>query len=117
MNRVIRGITAAYGAKFKIEYNNLGGSLENNETVLSGIKREAALLLGTGKVVDLSRASMGGEDFAAYLEDVPGAFIYLGAGNPAKGIKFPWHHARFDIDEEALPVGAAVLAQSIWSYQ
>ncbi len=117
IEKVVKGVTAAFGATYRLEYKVLGCSLENNESVLDKIKYETGQLLGTEKVIILKRPSMGGEDFAAYLETVPGAFIYLGAGNPAKGIKYPWHHSRFDIDEEALPIGAAVLAESVWTWQ
>jgi amidohydrolase len=46
---------------------------------------------------------MGGEDFAYYLQKVPGAFVFFGAGD---GHEFPHHHPAFDIDERALPRGA-----------
>jgi amidohydrolase len=49
---------------------------------------------------------MGGEDFAYYLQKVPGAFLFLGAGD---GREFPHHHPAFDIDEKALPVGVLLL--------
>lgn len=53
----------------------------------------------------------GGEDFAYYCQHVPGAFAFLGARNEAKHCTYPHHHPRFNIDEEALPLGAALLAQ------
>ncbi len=53
----------------------------------------------------------GGEDFAYYAREVPAAFVFLGARNEAKGCTYPHHHPRFNIDEEALPLGAAVLTQ------
>jgi len=53
----------------------------------------------------------GGEDFAYYCREVPGAFAFLGVANPEKGLFFPHHHPRFDIDEAALPFGAALLAR------
>jgi metal-dependent amidase/aminoacylase/carboxypeptidase family protein len=53
---------------------------------------------------------MGGEDFSYYLEKVPGAFILLGTGNPQKGTDAPHHSPRFDVDEEVLYMGSALLA-------
>jgi amidohydrolase len=55
--------------------------------------------------------TMGGEDFAYYLEKVPGCYFWLGAGNVEKGIDKPHHNPRFDIDEEALPLGVALFAR------
>lgn len=56
---------------------------------------------------------MGGEDFSCYLEKVPGAFIFLGAGD---GQPFPHHHPRFDLDERALPQAAALHASLALGY-
>jgi amidohydrolase len=50
---------------------------------------------------------MGGEDFAYYLQKVPGAFIFLGAGDD---MPYPHHHPGFDIDERALVPAASLLA-------
>lgn len=117
IERIARGITAAFGAKYQLEYKVLGIALVNDDQIVDSIKNAAAKILGANNIITINRASMGGEDFASYLQQVPGAFVYLGVGNKAKGITYPWHHACFDLDEEALPVGAAVLAQSVWSWQ
>ncbi len=115
--KVVRGITAAFGAEYQLEYSVLGTALINTDHVVNTIKDAAASILGANNIITINRASMGGEDFASYLQQVPGAFFYLGVGNKTKGITHPWHHACFDLDEEALPVGAAVLAQTVWSWQ
>ncbi|MDD5492669.1 MAG: M20 family metallopeptidase, partial [bacterium] len=117
IEKVVRGITSAFGASYRLEYNVLGVALVNNDQVVDTIKSAATKILGTNNIVTINRASMGGEDFASYLQQVPGAFVYLGVGNKTKGITYPWHHACFDLDEEALPIGAAVLAQSVWTWQ
>ena len=51
---------------------------------------------------------MGGEDFAYYLQRVPGAFVMLGMGD---GQPYPHHNARFDIDERALPIGVRLMVE------
>ncbi len=56
-------------------------------------------------VVDDSDLNLGAEDFAYYLEKVPGMFAFLGASNPEKGIDDINHSCRLDIDEAALGVG------------
>ncbi len=49
---------------------------------------------------------MGGEDFAYYLQHVPGAFVMLGIGDDRP---HPHHNARFDIDETVLPIGVRLM--------
>ncbi len=62
-----------------------------------------------GKVTTLPLQG-GGEDFAYYAQRVPGAFVFLGAANSAKDCVYPHHHPRFNVDEDALPLGAAIHA-------
>jgi len=52
--------------------------------------------------------SMGAEDFAFYLQRVPGAFLALGIKNEEKGIVYPHHHPKFDVDEDVLHIGTAM---------
>lgn len=67
-------------------------------------------LLGENSVLELEKPSMGVEDFAYFLERVPGAFYQLGCRNEERGITHPGHNDLFDIDEECLPIGAALQA-------
>jgi metal-dependent amidase/aminoacylase/carboxypeptidase family protein len=62
------------------------------------------------KLVALSPQGVG-EDFGYYCRRVPGAFVFLGASNPAKDCCYSHHHARFNIDEDVLPWGAALHAR------
>lgn len=55
--------------------------------------------------------TMGAEDMAFILDALPGVFFFLGAGNPAVGAIHPHHHPSFEIDEEALPMGVAMLSE------
>ncbi|WP_297072894.1 M20 family metallopeptidase [Thermococcus sp.] len=52
--------------------------------------------------------SMGAEDFAYYLQRVPGAFLALGIRNEEKGIIYPPHHPKFNVDEDVLYLGTAM---------
>ena len=54
--------------------------------------------------------SMGGEDFAFYLQKTKGAFLTLGIYNEEKGITAAHHHPKFDVDEAVLWKGAALYA-------
>ncbi len=67
-------------------------------------------MLGPSALVPLDATNMGGEDFAFYLERVPGCFLRIGAREPG-GEPTAAHSPRFLPAEEALFVGAAVLAE------
>ena len=60
--------------------------------------------------------SLGGDNFAEYTLKVPGAYAYLGSGNADRpGTRNAAHNGHFDIDEAALPIGAALYASyALW---
>jgi len=64
-------------------------------------------LLGPDGVHDILPV-MGGEDFAYYMEQVPGCFVVLGIQNESQGATYSVHHPMFKVDEEALPIGVAM---------
>jgi hippurate hydrolase len=66
----------------------------------------AEKLFGGESVLELPNPSMGAEDFAYFLEKVPGAFIWLAVGEDVSGL----HTPQFAFDEEVLPRGSALLA-------
>lgn len=63
-------------------------------------------ILGQENVIILEKPSMGGEDYAYYLQKIPGAFMWLGARNESKGFVNSMHHPKFDFDEDALVLGS-----------
>jgi hippurate hydrolase len=77
---------------------------------MTALGRKAALqTVSEDKVIELITANMGGEDFAYYLDHVPGCYVRYGGQIPGRE-GFPAHSSRFDFDEEALSIGAAYLA-------
>lgn len=76
----------------------------NDARVTSVVKRVASRLT---KVVE-GEPTMGAEDFAFYGRKAPAAFAVLGVRNEAKGIIYPHHHPRFDVDEDVLWLGTAL---------
>lgn len=59
---------------------------------------------------------MGGEDFAYFAREAPGAFLMLGTGNKALGTDYPHHHAMFDMDEEGLKAGVEMMVKFVMNY-
>ena len=56
--------------------------------------------------------TMGSEDASFFMREVPGCYFFVGS-SPVDGEKVPHHHPRFDIDEEALIIGAAVMIDAL----
>ena len=58
----------------------------------------------------------GGEDFSYYTEHASGCFALVGSGNPEKDTEWAHHHGRFNIDEDAMAMGAELYAQYAFEY-
>jgi amidohydrolase len=82
--------------------------LANDPRANDLVARAAGDLLGPEEVRLIERPTMGGEDMAFFLREVPGCFFGLGAGNPEKGIRCLHHSPSFEIDESVLWRGTAV---------
>ena len=67
--------------------------------------------MGQENVIELQKPSLGAEDFAEFLNEIPGAMFRLGVSS-SKG-SAPLHSSKFDPDEGAIAVGIKVITQSI----
>ncbi len=110
LERAAGAAAAVVGVEHELRYIN-GYPVVQNDAALSALVTEVGgAVLGDGCVRSLAHPSMGGEDFAYYAENVPGCFYRLGSGGPDPETHHGHHSNRFRIDEECLPVGAAMLA-------
>jgi len=82
--------------------------LYNDHAMYNLFYDNSVALLGKDKVKILREPTMGVESFAYFSLKVPAMFYQLGCGNLEKGIIYPLHSSRFDIDEECLQIGVAV---------
>ena len=109
--RVVQGVAQAFRCTAAIEYERCNGPTVNDAR-MAAIAREAAVeVVGEANVVDHVR-TMGGEDFSAFLLEVPGCFIAVGSRNTSRGLVHGHHHPRFDVDEGCLEIGAEVLLRT-----
>jgi amidohydrolase len=105
------GVARAHRAAADIEICP-GYPAQVNDQATTQRALEAALMVGIKQDSLITLAPQGvGEDFAYYCQNVPGAFVFLGAANEAKSCPYPHHHPRFNVDEDVLPRGAALHAQ------
>lgn len=71
-------------------------------------------VVGESRVIDhVDAPNMGGEDFAYFLNQVPGAFMFLSSSNPEKHTDVPHHNSRFNVDEDVLWIGSAMFVKIV----
>jgi len=110
LDEIVRGVGTALGCQVEIKISNLTPAVINDPQVAAAVKRAAQTLLPEDKLDETGRFTMGAEDFAFYLQKVPGAFFFVGSTNAEKGLVYGHHHPKFDFDEGVLPRAAALMA-------
>lgn len=98
-------------AEYQYKYNRGYPPVVNHQEHAQAILN-AAQKLPIVTETAICEPNMGGEDFAYYLQHVPGAFAFVGAKNPEWTEVYPHHHPKFDIDERSLCIAANVLGQT-----
>ena len=101
IRKMTEAVCLSYGAEAQIRYERGYPVLENHPEPIRKVENSALRLVGEEKLLK-PPPSMGMEDFAYYLKEVPGAFFYVGGGNERIGAVFPHHHPKFDVDEGAI---------------
>lgn len=110
---VVEGVCLSTGAKGIVKYQRGYPVLYSNPYMVSILKEVGGNILGQGKVIHVEKPAMGGEDFANYLQQIPGAFFWLGAGS--ENI-YPIHHPQFDFDEEIMKIGMEMMTHASLHY-
>lgn len=103
-----RDICRAYGGEAQVRFRSIAPPVRNDAALTALLEQVAVEQLGRDRVLLLDHPSLGAEDFAHYLEHVPGCMLRLGVAGAAGCA--PLHNGGFDPDEGCLPVAVGVLA-------
>jgi amidohydrolase len=106
---LVQAAVAPYGVTAKVEYLSATPPTVNEPASAAMIARAVTAVLGPDAVAETPQ-SLGGEDFAWYLHQVPGAMARLGTRTPGALATGDLHQPTFDIDERAIGAGIRVLA-------
>ena len=107
---VASGVAAAHGASVEVIYDRGYPPTVNDAGMAALTAASIATIVGVDNVQPM-RPVMPAEDMSYFLEQRPGCYFMTGCRNEARGIVWPHHHPRFDLDEDALGIGVAALAQ------
>ena len=115
IEQICRGVALASRARVRATFDEPLNGVTNDPRVTAICEQAARSVVGASRVLTDGRPSMGAEDFADYLERVPGCMIRIGVKSPR--IKAtPLHTSRFDVEESALLVGARLLARVLFDW-
>ena len=112
IEKMARAVSDLYGGTAEVSWGDYASPLLNDPAACADMSRAVEAVLGPGHVITDRELSLSGDDFADFILETPGAYAYLGTGDPARPETLvPNHNGRFNIDEGALFTGAALLAQ------
>lgn len=113
---IVSGVAAAMGVEAEIRITESYPCCRNDREMTELVRQAAGKVLGPENVLELEEPSLGADDFGYFSEAVPGCYYYVGVGSEAKGFTYPNHNPHFAADPEALPLAAAIHAQTVLDY-
>jgi hippurate hydrolase len=111
LKTIAESVASAHRVQAKVSIEHGTPPVVNPHMPVQWAKEAVTSLLGAEAIVPMSTLNMAGEDFAYYLEKIPGCFLRIGACEEG-GKPIPSHSPFFYAAEESIFVGAAVLAET-----
>lgn len=115
LEAVLNATCLAFGASYEYRYTRGYPPVYNHLRETEFLAQLSSTVPGVDQVITCP-PFMIGEDFAYYLEKVPGTFFFTGAKKPEWETAYPHHHARFDFDERAMLIAAKTLGKAALTY-
>jgi amidohydrolase len=115
VREITAGLARAMECELLLDMFKVTPATVNDPAMSARVRAMARTMSGVTEVADDER-TMGSEDMAYMMETVPGCYFFVGSANPERGLDFPHHHPRFDFDERALALSAALMANAAAEY-
>jgi amidohydrolase len=106
------GVSEAMGCQAEVELRKITPAVFNDPVMAERVRGVAERVL-PGSDLDANERTMGSEDMAYMMDDIPGCYFFVGSANHEDGLDAAHHHPKFDFDESALPRAAALMAASV----
>jgi len=111
INQVCKDIAKPFGGNVQFKYRSIAPPVYNDPSLNQFLEESASILLGKENVVRLDKPSLGAEDFAELIRDIPGTMFRLGVAGP-QGCA-PLHNGEFCPDEKSILIGIEVLVKAL----
>lgn len=112
---VARGVVETLRGECETEWRDGSPAVVNDPGLTERFRAVAREVVGEGRVLEAPQI-MGGDDMALWLQEAPGCYFFVGAGDEAKNTMYPHHHPKFDIDEAVLPLAVELLTKGAVNY-
>jgi amidohydrolase len=113
IEEVAQGVASALGGSCTVEIPSGCPPCINDAAMAEVVEKAAVASVGEENVSSSTEVmTTGSDDMAYFLQSAAGCYFVVGAGNEGKEADYPHHHPRFNIDEDALPIGVEVLTRA-----
>ena len=117
IRRRCAGIAAANACELKFTWEEGYPPTVNDPAMADYVAKVARQTVGADRYFPVPRPSMGGEDFAYYLEKVPGCFFLVGVEPPGSNAYPPLHSDRYDFTDAAMQVGVRMFVELVRNFR
>lgn len=115
LRQISESVAAAMGCSVDISVKHGTIPTVNDAAVTARMVNLFAPIVGRDNLITEAR-TMGSEDMAYFMDDIPGLYCFVGSANSARGLDFAHHHPRFDFDEDVLTLGVGLMTTAIAEY-
>lgn len=112
VRQLVEGISIAMDVKAELDFQRHYPAVVNDEECTRKVVASLHKVLDSSELERMNDPVMIGEDFAYFLQKVPGVFLFLSNPQGQNGEFYPHHHPRFDIDEKQLILGVTAFVQT-----
>lgn len=110
--QITTGVAEAMSCRAEVELRRVTPAVVNDPEMAKRVQEVAARVF-PDSMIDNQERTMGSEDMAYMMEDIPGCYFFVGSANHESGLDAAHHHPKFDFDESALPRAAALMASAV----
>jgi amidohydrolase len=109
---IVKNMATAFNCNVEINVESTTPAVVNNPELAIRVQKVVQTIFPQA-TLEKTFQTMGSEDMAFMMDDIPGCYFFIGSSNPEKGLDAKHHHPRFDFDESALTTGAALMTAAI----
>ena len=113
---IAKGITSASGGNYTLNYHKGYPPVVNTEKEAQNILNCMKELFGDEKAIELEKPIMAAEDFAFYQQEFPGAFYFVGSGSERSDSQYPWHHPKYNVDDDFFKVSVPLTVSLVFNH-
>lgn len=113
--QIVENVTRALECESKVEIRSITPAVFNHPEITTQVQQVASRLLPNDQL-DFNTVTMGSEDMAYVLQQIPGCYFFIGSANQEKNLDASHHHPKFDFDESILPKAAGLMVASAMEF-